>query len=137
MSATTVTKNCAINIDHSLGRSVGELSACWVYVKNLHGDLVGLEGAAYIFTHEHQLLPMWRVVFYGGQTLERHKKLYDQLAEYLTPYVKRKIREAIKVDLVRERMRGESPAAELSEADALIYGSRLTGLVVDDDDDHQ
>lgn len=104
MSATTITKNCAINIDHNLGRSAGELSACWVYIKSKEGKLVGLEGAAFIFTHDKQLTPMWQVIFYGGQTLERHQQLYKAIAPYMTSYVRRKIKNAIIAELVKDRM---------------------------------
>lgn len=107
-SATTITKNCAINIDHELGRSAGELSACWVYIRDKHGDLVGGEGAAFIFTQDKRLVPMWQVIFYGGRTLERHQQLYRAVTPYMTTRVRAKIKEAVSVELVRERMVGRS-----------------------------
>lgn len=135
MSATTITKNCAINIDHNLGRSAGELSACWVYFKGADGKLVGREGAAFIFTQAKKLEPMWKVIFYGGQTLERHRALYDAIRPYMTSYVKRKIRDAIITELVKDRMLNDAKPKTSSYDDFLdskIYGMKLTGMVVED-----
>ena len=125
MSATTITKNCAINIDHELGRSAGELSACWVYIRDKHGALVGGEGAAFIFTQDKRLVPMWQVIFYGGQTLERHQQLYRTITPYMNTKVRAKIKEAIAVDLVRERMTGTPPK------DTLL-GLIPSGIILDE-----
>lgn len=115
MSPTTITKNCAINIDHQLGRSAGELSACWVYIKDKDGKLLGLEGAAYILTTSKKLQPMWQVIFYGGATLERHQKLYETIKPYMTSRVRRRILDAILTDLVRERMVSGVPVDDTPE----------------------
>lgn len=129
MSRTTVTKNCAINIDHELGRSAGELSACWVYFKDKHGKLVGSEGAAFILTHNKQLLPMWQVIFYGGQTLQRHQALYEAVKPYMTSRVRRLIKEQMLADLVRERMLGV-PKSTTTKDD--LMGLRMSSIVVDE-----
>lgn len=129
MSRTSVTKNCAINIDHELGRSAGELSACWVYFKDKHGKLVGSEGAAFILTHDKQLLPMWQVIFYGGQTLERHQTLYEAVKPYMTSRVRRLIKEQMLADLVRERMLGKPASTTIKDG---LLGMRMTHMVVDE-----
>jgi hypothetical protein len=112
MSHTAVTKSCDINIDHELGRSTGELSACWVYIKSTDGRLVGNEGAAFVLTHKKQLLPLWQIILYGGVTLERHKKLYGAIRPYMNSRVRRLIKERIMADLVRERMLGTRPTSD-------------------------
>ena len=135
MSATTITKRCAINIDHNLGRSAGELSACWVYLKNREGALIGLEGAAYILTTEHVLKPMWEIIFYGGQTLERHKALYDAQRPYLDSRTRKLIKQAMEVDLIKNKMLGAEQTPRPSSddfMDATIYGMSITKMVVDD-----
>jgi hypothetical protein len=109
MSATTITKRCAINIDHSLGESAGELSACWVYLKDGEGKLVGSEGAAYVFTTDRKLVPLWMILFYGGATLERHKQLYEAQRPHLDSRTRRLIRQAIEVSLIRAKMTSSSP----------------------------
>jgi len=135
MSATSITKSCAINIDHSLGRSAGELSACWVYLKDKEGNLLGLEGAAYIYTAERKLVPLWTVIFYGGKTLERHMQLYDAQKSHLDSRTRRLIRQAIEVDLIREKMLGTAQKAEPVSDDnvgTIIYGKMVTKLIVDE-----
>lgn len=106
MSATTITKNCAINIDHSLGQSAGELSACWIYFKDKAGNLVGDEGSAFVYTQKKELVPLCRVVFYGGSTLERHLKVLKIIQKYMNSHVKMKIKQAIVADLIRNKMLG-------------------------------
>ncbi|CAB4130741.1 hypothetical protein UFOVP121_30 [uncultured Caudovirales phage] len=135
MSATTITKLCAINIDHNLGVSAGELSACWVYLKDNAGKLIGLEGAAYIYTMEKKLMPMWQVIFYGGQTLERHKQLYEAQRPHLDSRTRRLIRQAIEVSLIKDKMLGtvpESRPASDDYSDATLYGMSITKMVVED-----
>ena len=135
MSATTITKRCAINIDHNLGVSAGELSACWVYLKDNAGKLIGLEGAAYIYTTEKKFLPMWQVIFYGGQTLERHKQLYDAQRPYLDNRTRRLIRQAIEVSLIKSKMLGTEPQSRPATddyLDAQLYGMRISKMVVDE-----
>lgn len=134
MSATTITKRCAINIDHNLGVSAGELSACWVYLKDNAGKLIGLEGAAYIYTTEKKLQPMWQVIFYGGQTLERHKQLYDAQRPYLDSRTRRLIRQAIEVSLIKSKMLGTEPQSRPVDGslDAQLYGMSISKMVVDE-----
>jgi hypothetical protein len=135
MSATTITKNCAINIDHSLGQSAGELSACWVYLKNREGALIGLEGAAYVLTNERQLVPMWTIIFYGGQTLERHRALYEAQRPYLDSRTKKLIKQAIEVDLIKHKMLGTETKPRTGSddfMDAIVYGTLATKLIVDE-----
>lgn len=102
MSATTITKRCAINIDRSLGLSAGERSACWVYLKGLDGKLLGQEGAAYILTHDGQLKPMWQVIEYSGATLERHKQLYKMQRKYMSGLMRKLIKQALEADLTSD-----------------------------------
>ena len=137
MSATTITKNCAINIDHNLGRSAGELSACWVYLKDKDGRLLGLEGAAYIYTTDRKLVPLWTVIFYGGKTLERHMELYNAQRPHLDSRTRRLIRQAIEVDLIREKMLGKAPKTDPDPdrgiyGDAMVYGTGVSRIIVDE-----
>lgn len=136
MSATTITKRCAINIDHNLGQSAGELSACWVYLKNREGALIGLEGAAYILTTERKLKPMWEIILYGGQTLERHKALYDAQRPHLDSRTRALIKQALEVDLIKNKMLGKEQTSRPASddfMDALAYGRSISKVVVSDE----
>jgi hypothetical protein len=104
MSATPITKNCDINIDHSLGQQAGEVSACWVYFKNKNGKLAGEEGFAYIFTTKHELVPMYEIIMWGEVTLNRYLEQFQIIKPLMNSYVKTKIKQAIVADLVRCRM---------------------------------
>jgi hypothetical protein len=55
------------------------------------------EGAAYVLTNERQLVPMWKIIFYGGQTLERHRALYEAQRPYLDSRTKKLIKQAIEL----------------------------------------
>ena len=106
MSATTITKNCAINIDHSLGQSAGEISACWVYFKDKNNQLVGGEGSAFVYTQKKELIHLCRVVLFGGATETRHLENLKIISGLLNSHVKMKIKQAIVADLIRNKMLG-------------------------------
>jgi len=98
MSHTQVTKKYAINIDTSLGHSTGELSGGWIYKTNKAGEVLD-NGIPIIFTHRHRLVSFW--AFCGDRV---RKDTADNYFDSLTPYVKRRIKDAFLVNLVKSKM---------------------------------
>lgn len=94
-SLTNVTRNCRIQIDHALGNLAGAASAFYLYAKNC-------EAVPYVYTKDGRIVSFWTLYYSHDDLISRFNAAIKIWFE-LTPYTKRKIRNALIVDLMQAR----------------------------------
>jgi hypothetical protein len=100
MSPTQVTKNYAINIDHALGRSLGQLSGAWVY-KTGQNNVIIDDGVPVIFTNKHSLELFWSWIAWESSDSEAMPN--TRFLKEMTSYAKNKVKEAILARLLKDK----------------------------------
>lgn len=92
---TNVTRTCSILIDRSLGESIGGASGFYLYTKNA-------ESVPYVYMKNGAIVPFWSLYYAGDDVIGKFNGAIKIWSE-VTPYTKRKIREALTVDLVQAK----------------------------------
>ena len=69
----------------------------------LHTDKIS--SIPYIYTQRGAIFPFWSVAYRTDSVIAKHNAGIKAWAE-LSPYTKRKIREAVKLDLIKARFTG-------------------------------
>lgn len=104
MSRTKITNEYEIAIDHSLGECMGYESGAWLYKVNAHGSAIS-ESVPVILDND-KLKAFWSVVSWDGFCDDRpnSKKYSSDTIDKLPEDVRQKIRDELKVDLIRRRI---------------------------------
>lgn len=94
-SLINVTRNCRIQINRALGNLAGAASAFYLYTKNC-------EAVLYVYMEDGRIMPFWAAYCIYDNLLNKFN-VANKIWSELTPYTKRKIRDAVIVDLMQER----------------------------------